>query len=65
MSVEKKGFKTGWRGGTVSRVWFSQGQKNLEARIYKILRGKWVLGSSAVSKASRCDGIPVELFKTL
>ena len=27
--------------------------------------GKWALGSSAVNKASGCDGIPVELFKTL
>ena len=26
---------------------------------------KWVLGSTAVNKASGCDGIPVELFKTL
>ena len=26
---------------------------------------KWDLGSTAVSKASGCDGIPVELFKTL
>ena len=26
---------------------------------------KWLLGSTAVSKASGCDGIPVELFKTL
>ena len=26
---------------------------------------KWALGSTAVNKASRCDGIPVELFKTL
>ena len=25
----------------------------------------WVLGSTAVNKASRCDGIPVELFQTL
>ena len=27
--------------------------------------GKWTLGSTAVNKASGCDGIPVELFKTL
>ena len=27
--------------------------------------GKWALGSTAVNKASGCDGIPVELFKTL
>ena len=27
--------------------------------------GKWALGSTAVNIASRCDGIPVELFKTL
>ena len=26
---------------------------------------KWALGSLAVNKASGCDGIPVELFKTL
>ena len=26
---------------------------------------KWALGSTAVNKASRCDGILVELFKTL
>jgi len=26
---------------------------------------KWVLGSTAVNKASGCDGIPVELFKNL
>ena len=26
---------------------------------------KWDLGSTAVNKASGCDGIPVELFKTL
>ena len=26
---------------------------------------KWALGSAAVHKASGCDGIPVELFKTL
>ena len=26
---------------------------------------KWALGSTAASKASGCDGIPVELFKTL
>ena len=32
-----------------------------------ILEGevKWALGSTAVNKASGCDGIPVELFKTL
>ena len=27
--------------------------------------GKWALGSTAVNKASGCDGISVELFKTL
>ena len=26
---------------------------------------KWVLGSSAVNKVSGCDGIPVQIFKTL
>ena len=26
---------------------------------------KWALGSTAVNKASRCNGIPAELFKTL
>ena len=26
---------------------------------------KWALGSSAVNKVNGCDGIPVELFKTL
>ena len=26
---------------------------------------KWTLGSSTVNKASGCNGIPVELFKTL
>ena len=26
---------------------------------------KWTLGSTAINKASRCNGIPVELFKTL
>ena len=26
---------------------------------------KWALGSTAVNKASGCDGISVELFKTL
>ena len=26
---------------------------------------KWALGSTSVNKASGCDGIPVELFKTL
>ena len=26
---------------------------------------KWTLGSTAVNKASGCDGIPAELFKTL
>ena len=26
---------------------------------------KWALGSSAVNKASGCNGIPAELFKTL
>ena len=26
---------------------------------------KWALGSTAVNKASGCDGIPVKLFKTL
>ena len=26
---------------------------------------KWTLGSTAVNKASGCNGIPVELFKTL
>ena len=26
---------------------------------------KWALGSTAVNKTSGCDGIPVELFKTL
>ena len=26
---------------------------------------KWALGSTANNKASGCDGIPVELFKTL
>ena len=26
---------------------------------------KWALGSTAVNKASGCDGIPVDLFKTL
>ena len=25
----------------------------------------WTLGSIAVNKASRCDGIPIVLFKTL
>ena len=25
----------------------------------------WALGSTAVNKASRCNGLPVELFKTL
>ena len=32
-----------------------------------ILEGevKWALGSTAVNKTSGCDGIPVELFKTL
>ena len=25
----------------------------------------WALGSTAINKASGCDGIPVELFKTL
>ena len=64
-SMEKKGLKAGWRGGRASRVWFSQWWKNLEARIYFILRGKWALRSSAVNKASGCDGIPVELFRTL
>ena len=29
---------------------------------YKV---KWALGSTAVNKASGCDGIPIELFKTL
>ena len=26
---------------------------------------KWILGSTAVNKASGCDGIPVDPFKTL
>ena len=26
---------------------------------------RWALGSTAVNKASGCDGIPVKLFKTL
>ena len=26
---------------------------------------KWALGSTVVNKASGCDGIPVEVFKTL
>ena len=26
---------------------------------------KWALGSTVVNKASGCDGIPIELFKTL
>ena len=26
---------------------------------------KWALGSTLINKASGCDGIPVELFKTL
>ena len=26
---------------------------------------KWALGSTAVNKASDCNGIPEELFKTL
>jgi len=26
---------------------------------------KWILGNTAVSKASGCNGIPAELFKTL
>ena len=26
---------------------------------------KWTLGSTAINKASGCNGIPVELFKTL
>ena len=26
---------------------------------------KWALGSTAVNKASGCNGIPVKLFKTL
>ena len=26
---------------------------------------KWALGSTAVNKASGCDGIPIELFKIL
>ena len=26
---------------------------------------KWALGRTAVNKASGCDGMPVELFKTL
>ena len=26
---------------------------------------KWALGHTAVNKASGCNGIPVELFKTL
>ena len=26
---------------------------------------KWALGNTVVNKASGCDGIPVELFKTL
>ena len=26
---------------------------------------KWALGSTAVNKASGCDGISIELFKTL
>ena len=26
---------------------------------------KWALGSTAVNKVSECDGIPVELLKTL
>ena len=32
-----------------------------------ILEGevKWALGSTAVNKASGCDGIPVKVFKTL
>ena len=32
-----------------------------------ILEGEvmWALGSTAVNKASECDGIPAELFKTL
>ena len=25
----------------------------------------WTLGSTAVNKATRCNGIPIELFKTL
>jgi len=25
---------------------------------------KWALGNTAVNKASGCDGIPMELFKT-
>ena len=28
-------------------------------------RAKWALGSTAVNKASGCNGIPIELFKTL
>ena len=27
--------------------------------------GKWALGNTAVNKASECDGIPGELFKTI
>ena len=26
---------------------------------------KWALGSTSVNKSSGCDGIPIELFKTL
>ena len=28
-------------------------------------RAKWALGNTAVKKACGCNGIPVELFKTL
>ena len=37
---------------------------NLEADILRS-KIKWALGNTAVNKASGCDGIPIELFKTL
>ena len=40
-------------------VWSATQSQILQSEI------KWALGRTAVNKASGCDGMPVELFKTL
>ena len=41
------------------KVWSATQSQTSEEKV------KWALGSTAVNKATECDGIPVELFKTL
>ena len=59
-----------WRIPSLSHR--SSGAQNGTAKIHFLFSAaflesevKWALGSTSVNKASGCDGIPVELFKTL